>query len=337
VYDPGMTHSQSTRLVIFSRQLATMTTAGLPLVQAIAIIAEQSDSPEFRRMLEAVRDDIKGGAKFCDALAKHPDCFDSFYVNMCKSGDMGGNLDVILERLATYMEKHHAARRALLYQIKLPYLVSALAGAVGILLAGKCADALLASRPAAGGVILEALAWIWVSWWVPVLVLLFGAAGIAVVMLAPVSVPAAKFLLQVPVFGMVMRKMVVARFARILASGLSSGIPILDTIEIAARFVGNRYAGNLLLEARGKIREGESIAEPFQATGIFPPMVIQMISAGQETGKLTEMLFRIADFYDTEVDTFFDRGMTRGVCLTTGICLLVSGIVLVLFVAPLAG
>lgn len=337
MYDPGMPHYRSTQVVIFSRQLATMVSAGLPLVQAISIIAEQSDSPEWRKLLEAVRDDVQGGANFYEALAKHPDAFDSFYVSLCKSGDIGGNLDVILDRLAAYLEKTQWARRVILYQIKLPYLLSALAGAVGILLAGKCADALLASRPAAGGVILEALAWIWVSWWVPALAAVLAAAGIAVVMLAPTWVPAGKIILQVPVFGLVMRKMVVARFARILASGLSSGVPFLDTVEIAARFVGNRHVENLLLEARGKVREGEAIAGHFQATGIFPPMVIQMISAGQETGKLTEMLFKIADFYDTEVDTFFDRGMTRGVCLTTGICLLVSGLVLVLFVAPLAG
>jgi len=302
---------KSKDIVLFSRQLATMVSSGLALPQAIGIIAEQSDSKAFRGVLLQVRDDVTSGNSFPEALAKHPTAFNQLYVNMVKSGDIGGNLDIILDRLSGFLEKAEVLRNKVKAAMMYPIVITAVMLGVVVFL-------LIAVVPTFKDVFSSmgaqlpgpTLAVIFMSEFIQkqFMVLIGGsiAAGVAFNMFVKTEAGARSwdaFLLKLPVVGSLLRRIAVSRFARTLSTLLGSGVPILDGLEIVAKTAGNKIIEEAIFTARGKIREGEEIAAPLKATGVFPPMVIQMISAGQETGKLDAMLAKIADFYDQEVDT----------------------------------
>jgi type IV pilus assembly protein PilC len=302
---------KSKDIVIFSRQLATMVSAGLPLPQAIGIIAEQSDSKALRTVLLQVRDDISSGSNFPEALEKHPSVFSSLYVNMCKAGDTGGNLDVILERLSLFLEKSEALKAKIQAAMMYPIAIGVVAVGVVVFLMVKVIPSFKSvftsfgrELPTPTKILIATSEFMQSQWY---LMLGTVAAMIGVLAVARRTDAGARALdamaLKLPVVGDLMRKIVVSRFARTLGTLQGSGVPILSGLEIVAKTAGNKIIEEAILTARNKIREGEQIVTPLRATGVFPPMVLQMISAGEETGRLEAMLVKIADFYDAEVDT----------------------------------
>lgn len=301
-------------VVLFSRQLATMAAAGLPLVQAIGIIGEQAESKAFRAVLLQIRDDVSSGSNFPEALSKHPTVFESLYVNMVRAGDQGGNLDIILDRLSTYLEKASALQGKIKAAMMYPAAIAFVAAAVVVFLMVKVIPSFRdvfssfgAQLPLPTRILLgvsDVLQHDFPYIIGTVVGLFFGLTSFRRTEAGERITDG--IMLKLPVFGTLLRKFTVARFARTLGTLQKSGVPILDGLEIVAKTAGNKVIEAAILQARGKIREGEEIAAPLKATGVFPPMVIQMMSAGQETGKLDEMLIRIADFYDTEVDVAVD-------------------------------
>ena len=302
---------KSKDVVLFSRQLATMVSSGLPLPQAISIIAEQSDSKAFKAVLFQVRDDISSGSNFPEALGKHPTVFNDLYVQMAKAGDTGGNLDIILDRLSVFLEKAEALKNKINAALMYPIAIAVVASAVVVFLLVKVIPTFKEMFSSFGKELpMPTKILIGISEFLQAKIVLILAAlgaiiaGISAARRTPTGARMFDaFMLKVPVFGSLLRRVAVSRFARTLGTLQSSGVPILEGLEIVAKTAGNVVIEEAIFTARGKIREGEEIAAPLKATGVFPPMVIQMIAAGQETGKLDAMLVKIADFYDQEVDT----------------------------------
>jgi len=297
-------------VVIFSRQLSVMINAGVPIVQAMSIIGEQVENPYFGSVVKSIREDIEGGTAIADALSKFPDCFDTLYVNMTRAGELGGILDVILERLSTYLE----AAEELKGKVKSAMIYPS---AIVVILFGVTLFMLVFVIPAFKEVFegfgkelpLPTQILINLSDFLRAKIL-FVIGGIALVVVGGAkfykSDYGKKFLeprmLKMPVLGPVLVKTATAKFTRTFGTLVASGVPILSAMETVAKTAGNWAVEQAVMTAREAIREGEKIAEPIAASGIFPPMVTQMIKVGEETGNLDTMLTKIADFYDVEVD-----------------------------------
>ena len=299
------------RVAIFTRQFSVMLDAGLPLVQCLEILGEQEENRTFREIIQQVRSDVESGSNLADAMRKHPKAFDNLYVSMIAAGEAGGILDVILQRLATYIEKvvrlNSQVRSALIYPVSIIVIA---AGVVTIIL--------------------------WKV--IPVFAQLFAGLGGELPFLTRAVVGASNFLgrffpliivaifliitavkryhktergrrvidgltLKLPVVGMLVRKIAVARFCRTLATLTSSGVPILDGLEITAKTSGNAIVEDAIMAVRKSVEEGKTISGPLAETKVFPPMVVQMVNVGEQTGALDQMLAKIADFYEEEVDT----------------------------------
>jgi type IV pilus assembly protein PilC len=297
-------------VVIFSRQLATMQAAGLPLVSAIGIIADQTPSKGLKTVLTQVRDDVSAGVTTSEALAKHPSVFPPLYVNMVRAGEQGGNLDVILERLSTYLEKAEAMKGKIQSAMTYPIMIAVVASGVVVFLMVKVVPSFKEvfssfgkELPLPTQILIGLSDFLSVYWWTLILGLgaVFGGFSIAKKVETTAKIIDA-ILLKLPVMGDLMTKFSVARFSRTLGTLQKSGVNILEALDIVAKTAGNRIIEQAIMKARVSIREGEGISGPLKAQNIFPPMVIQMVNAGEETGKLDEMLIRIADFYDAEVD-----------------------------------
>jgi len=305
----------STRdIVIFTRQFATMINSGLPLVQALDILAEQSDNPALKEVTKAVVYDVESGHTLADALRKHPKAFTELYVNMVAAGEAGGILDTILLRLASFMEKNDALVRKVKGAMIYPAVIFSVAiGAIIILLifvipvfqdmfAGIGQQLPLPTRIVIGA---SDLLKHW--WWAMFLVAGGTAYGIKRYYDTPNGkLNIDKLMLRVPVLGDLIRKSAVSRFTRTLGTLIASGVSILDGLEITAKTAGNRVIHDAVMESRASIAGGETIAAPLQKSKVFPPMVISMIAVGEQTGGLDEMLSKIADFYDEEVDAAVD-------------------------------
>ena len=297
-------------VVIFTRQFSTMIDAGLPLVQGLTILAEQTENKTFQNVLKKVTKDVEGGASLAEALKKHPKVFDGLYVNLVAAGEIGGILDTILQRLAAYIEKAEKLKTRIKGAMTYPIIVVAIA------------------------VLVIAVILIFV---IPVFQEMFSSFGKALPVPTQIVVNMSDFLkgnihyvigafivfvfvfkkyrntkkgrkqtdalaLKLPVFGNLLKKTAVARFTRTLGTMISSGVPILDALEIVAKTSGNVILEEIIFEVRSSIAEGQTIAEPLSEADIFPRMVVQMISVGEATGALDTMLNKIADFYDDEVD-----------------------------------
>jgi type IV pilus assembly protein PilC len=297
-------------IVIFIRQFATMIDAGLPLVQCLDILSAQGDNPRLNEVLKDVKGHVEQGSTFSDALAKHPKVFDELFCSLIRAGEMGGILDTILNRLAIYIEKNVKLKR----QVKgaLTYPLSTLAIALGVcaLLLGYVVPTFESMFKDFGGD-LPALTALVISIsngfldWAPIIALGVGGIvwGCTYTYKHPKTKPYwHKFMLSVPVLGPVMRKIAVARFTRTLGTLLASGVPILDALDVVATSSGNVIVERAIRFSGEKIREGRTMAEPLAETGVFPPMVVQMIGVGEQTGALDQMLNKIADFYEEEVD-----------------------------------
>ena len=297
-------------IVIFTRQFSTMIDAGLPLVQGLGILADQAENPTFKNILRQINKDVEGGSTLAEAMKKYPKIFDELFVNLIAAGEVGGILDTILQRLATFIEKAEELKSKIKGALTYPIVVIAIA------------------------IIVIAVILIFV---IPVFQAMFADFGAALPVPTQIVVNMSNFLkshihyiigaiiaivflfkryrnskggkkttdnlsLKLPVFGDLLKKTAVARFTRTLGTMLSSGVPILDSLEIVAKTAGNVIIEEIIYDVRGSIAEGQTISEPLSETDIFPGMVVQMISVGEATGALDTMLEKIADFYDKEVD-----------------------------------
>ena len=297
-------------IVIFTRQFSTMIDAGLPLVQGLGILADQAENPTFKNILRQINKDVEGGSTLAEGMKKHPKVFDELFVNLIAAGEVGGILDTILQRLAAFIEKAEELKRKIKGALTYPIVVIAIA------------------------LIVIAVILIFV---IPVFEAMFKDFGSALPLPTQIVVNMSDFLkgnihyiiaalvaigflfkrysntvggrknvdnisLKLPVFGDLLKKTAVARFTRTLGTMLSSGVPILDSLEIVAKTAGNVIIEEIIYDVRGSIAEGQTISEPLSETDVFPGMVVQMISVGEATGALDTMLEKIADFYDTEVD-----------------------------------
>lgn len=297
-------------LAVFTRQFSTMLNAGLPLLTCLEILGKQTESQGLRRVLVEVRGDVEGGLSLADALRRQPKVFDNLYVNMVESGETGGALDVILMRLATYLEKTAALIRKIRGAMIYPAIITLVAiGAIAIMLLfvipifAKMFEGVGAELPAMTKLVMGMSAFLQI-WALPLVITLI--ALVTVINRWHKTESGARVLdpifLKVPILGDLQKKQSIARFSRTLSTLLSSGVPIIDALEITARSSGNSVVEDAILKARTSIKGGENIADPLSKTAVFPPMVTQMIAIGEASGGLDDMLSKVADFYDAEVD-----------------------------------
>ncbi len=301
----------SKRISIFTRQFSVMLDAGLPLVQCLEILAEQEEHQGFQAIINTVRTDVESGSSLAEAMRKHPKAFDNLFVNMVAAGEAGGILDIILQRLSTYIEKIVKLKSQVKAALVYPVTVILIAAGVVTIILWKV---------------------------IPVFAQLFAGLGSEMPFLTRMVIGASNFvgrffpfilivivalvfflrqyhktyrgrrvldgiLLKIPVIGMLLRKIAVARFCRTLGTLTASGVPILDGLEITAKTAGNAIIEDAVMSVRKSVEEGRTISEPLGDTKVFPPMVVQMINVGEQTGALDQMLSKIADFYEEEVDT----------------------------------
>jgi len=297
-------------IVIFTRQFSTMINSGLPLVQALDILAKQSENKALQEVTRAVVFDVESGHTVADALGKHPKAFSDLYVNMVAAGEAGGILDTILMRLATFMEKNDALVRKVKGAMIYPGVimsVAAVAICVLLIFVIPVFESMFASvglaLPLPTRVVIMASRFLKGYWWA----VLGGGAGAFFLLknyykTSNGKLAIDKLMLKAPVLGDVLRKSAVSRFTRTLGTLISSGVSILDGLEITAKTAGNRVIQDAIMASRASIAGGDTISAPLQKSQVFPPMVISMIAVGEQTGGLDEMLSKIADFYDEEVD-----------------------------------
>jgi type IV pilus assembly protein PilC len=298
-------------VMIFTRQFATMIEAGLPLVQCLDILARQSENKEFARVIGQVKTDVESGDSFADALRKHPRVYSDFYVNMVEAGETGGILDTILARLATYMEKAATLKSQVKGAMVYPAVIIGIAIIVVVFLLLYVIPVFADMFASFGGTLpaptrfvmfLSDLVKDYILYAIPLVgVLIWLFKRFYKTEKGRLMVDT--LLLKLPVFGPLIQKVAVAKFTRTLGTLVSSGVPIIDGLEITARTAGNKVVEGAVLSIISSIKEGQTIAEPLGRQAIFPPMVVQMIEVGENAGALDAMLNKIADFYDQEVDT----------------------------------
>ena len=301
-------------IVIFTRQFSTMIDAGLPLVQGLTILSEQMENKTFKNILKQVTRDVEGGSTLADAMRRHPKVFDNLFVNLIAAGEVGGMLDIILQRLASYIEKSQKLKSRIKGAMTYPLVVMAIAiivitvilvfvipvfedmfAGVGSALPAPTQFVVSLSRFMKGNIH-------------------FVIAGIIAAVFLLKQYRKSKggrkktdaIALKLPVFGPLLKKVAVARFTRTLGTMISSGVPILDALEVVAKTSGNVILEEVIFDVRSSIAEGQTIAEPLSESQLFPGMVVQMISVGEATGALDTMLGKIADFYEEEVDVAVD-------------------------------
>ena len=301
-------------IVIFTRQFSTMIDAGLPLVQGLNILAEQNPNPTFKNILRQLTKDVEGGSTLAEAMKKHPKVFDNLFVNLIAAGEVGGILDTILQRLATFIEKAEELKSRIKGALTYPIVVMAIAFiviAVILIFVIPVFQDMFSSfgsaLPVPTQIVVNMSDFMkgnihWIILAVIALVFAFKQYGSTKGGRKTIDT----WSLKLPVFGDLLKKTAVARFTRTLGTMMSSGVPILDSLEIVAKTAGNVVIEEIIYDVRGSIAEGQTIAEPLSENDIFPGMVIQMISVGEATGALDTMLEKIADFYDKEVDTAVD-------------------------------
>lgn len=297
-------------IVIFTRQFATMINSGLPLVQSLNILAAQTDNVRLKDVTRATVSDVEAGNTLADALGKHPTAFPQLYVNMVAAGEAGGILDTILLRLATFLEKNDRLIRKVKSAMIYPAVIFTVAGgAIALLLIfvipvfRTMFESVHMELPLPTRIVIGLSDFMRSYWWA----VLGGAAVAAFALRKFYDTPAGRrrvdgFMLAMPVLGDVLRKSAVSRFTRTLGTLVSSGVSILDGLEITAKTAGNTVIHDAIMASRASIAGGDTIAAPLEKSGVFPPMVISMIAVGEQTGGLDEMLSKIADFYDDEVD-----------------------------------
>ena len=302
-------------LTIFYRQFATMVNAGLTLVNSLDILTEQVENKALANNIKAVKSDVEAGSTLADAMAKYPQVFSELYISMVRAGEIGGVLDDILLKIADLMEKDFALRQKIKSAMSYPSFVAVAALLMSVFMLTFILPQFVGVFDTFGGE-LPALTRFFVTltvlfqkYWY--LFFLFLAALIAA-FLAYIKTPSGKlnydkFKLNAPIFGEISRKGAIARFTRILGTLIKSGVPILEALQVSSNAIGNLVISAAVLGAKTKIKEGQSISSPLAASGVFPPMVTQMIMVGEESGELEEMLVNVAKFYDEEVDRSVEK------------------------------
>ena len=338
---PGLGEKVKQRdVVIFTRQLATMIDAGLPIVQALDLLAQQTENKTFSGVLATLKHDVESGSALAESLAKHPAVFDELYTNMVSAGELGGMLDTILIRLAVYMEKavklKAKIKSAMIYPlsvISVAVLVTALLLVYVIPVFGEMFAGFGEEMPLPTQIAINlssvAIAYFWH--------MVAGVVGTIVSVRAYYRTERGRqmidgVLLRLPVVGDILRKTAVARFTRTLSTLVSSGVPILDSLAITGKTAGNKVVEKAVFAARQSISEGKTLADPLIKSQVFPPMVCQMVQVGETTGALDTMLSKIADFYDDEVDTAASNLTTLvepGVILFLGV--VIGGIIVSMY------
>ncbi|RMF95999.1 MAG: type II secretion system F family protein [Candidatus Schekmanbacteria bacterium] len=298
-------------IVVFTRQFATMIEAGLPLVQCLEILAAQSEKKPLRDILSVVKEDVESGSTFADALRKHPKVFDNLFTNMVEAGETGGILDNVLKRLASYIEKAQAlkskVKKASVYPIAILSVAFVVVAALLIFVIptfAKMFSDFGGELPPTTQMVINmshfAASWRGVA-------VFFGIVALIIAFKYYRGTKSGRLVtdrifLKLPIFGDIIKKSAVAKFSRTLSTLITSGVPILEGLDIVSRTSGNVVIGNAILETKQSIAEGKTIAEPLEKTDVFPAMVVQMIGVGEATGALDSMLAKIADFYEEEVD-----------------------------------
>lgn len=297
-------------LAVFTRQFSVMIDAGLPLVQCLEILSSQQENKAFARMLAGVRGSVEGGSSLANALRQHPKGFDDLYTNMVEAGESGGILDTILQRLSTYIEKAVKLKRSVQSAMIYPVAVVVIAAGVVALLLWKVVpifttlfNGLGVALPLPTRIVIALSHF--VGSFGPILIALLFLTGLGIrwyyhTLSGRMAIDAV--ILKVPVLGPVMRKIAVARFSRTLGTLITSGVPMLEAMDITSRTSGNAVVEKAIAQVRGAIEGGQTIVDPLRETGVFPNMVVQMIGVGEQTGALDSMLQKVADFYEDEVD-----------------------------------
>jgi type IV pilus assembly protein PilC len=297
-------------IVLFTRQLSTMITSGLPLVQSLDILGNQMEDANFRGIVREIKTKIEGGSRFADALRDFPQCFDELYVNLVVAGEEGGLLDNVLQRLSIYMEKSERLKKKV--KSAMIYPIAIIVVAIGVTLVlllfvipvfDKMFKEMGAELPLMTQIVVGLSNYIksYILYTIPVVVVVvYGFLRYYKTEGGRRKIDA--LILKLPLFGVLTLKASVARITRTLSTLLTSGVAILESLVICAKVAGNKVIEDALLVARARISEGKNMSEPLEQAGIFPPMVVQMVQVGESTGALDSMLGKIADFYDEDVD-----------------------------------
>lgn len=327
-------------LEIFTRQLSTMLSAGIPMLEALEILADQAESPGFRYCLETVVDDIRNGADLSRAMEPHKRVFSDIYVSMVRAGEVSGQIDIILTRLAEYLEAaahlRSEIKSAMTYPVVSLFLVFAIAGflMIGIVPSFKPVfESLEVELPGLTVVIMDMAFFLKAWWWALLIVGIVGWISLtAYAKTEPGGLMVDKVMLKMPVFGSLFKKVALSRFSRTFATLIKSGVPILGAMEIVSQTAGNRVISSIVDEARDSVKNGESLSEPFMNHSVFPPMVVRMMAIGERSGALDSLLEKISEFYDQQVETEV-RGLTSLIepIMIAVMGFVVGGIVLAVF------
>ncbi len=327
-------------LVVFSRQLATMVEAGVPLVQGLAILGEQAENPNMERVVAALHGDVEGGKSLSDALDKHKKVFSALFVSMVRAGESSGNLEEILDRLATYIEKTTTLQKKIKSALVYPIVVASMAGVITFAMMtwvipqfAEIFKSLNAPLPAPTRILISISDMLRSN----ILLVLGGMAGFFFLFRYLINTKKGRFWfdskkLKLPIFGPLLLKVAISKFTRTLSTLVKSGVPILSSLEIVGKTAGNTQIEQIVSEVRTSIKEGESISAPLAKKKVFPAMVVRMIAIGEETGELDKMLEKISDFYDVQVDTAVD-GLTSMIepLVIAFLGIVIGGIVIAMF------
>ena len=327
-------------LVVFSRQLATMIDAGIPLVQALGILSEQIDNRSLKNVVVTVRQDIEAGMSFCDALSKHPTVFSELFINMSRAGEASGMLDAVLDRLASYLEKTASLQRKVKSSLVYPAVVMIMAVLITAVLLLKVVPTFKGIFDMLGGrlplptVILIGISELVRKYFIFTVIFL---VILSIAFKKYISTPKGRFnfdsaQLKLPVLGTLFQKVAVAKFSRTFSTLVKSGVAVLNALEIVGKTSGNKVVEQAIGNCRTAVRDGEPIATPLSKSKVFPPLVCRMIGVGEQTGQLEKMLTKIADFYDDQVDAAV-TGMTSLIepLVIAFLGVIIGGIVIALF------
>lgn len=340
----GRKRVKNEHFVIYCRQFATLIRAGVTIVESTNILANQTDSKELKRVLQEVEQEIKGGTAFSDAVEKHPKIFPSLFSNMIRAGEMTGNLDETLERMASYFEKQHTLKKKIQSTLAYPVILSVLIVAVVIFLMVAIIpqftgiyESLGSDLPGITQFIISLSEFLQKSWWILLLV-----AALVIGILAYIYQTNDKFrysihvlLLRMPIFGNVLQKAAIARMTRTLSSLFSSAVPILQALDIVAKVVDNPVISKVVMDSKDSLEVGESLSEPLADHWVFPPLVHQMTAIGEQTGTLDYMLEKIADFYEEDVDRTVDTLRSLIEPLMIIVLALVVGLIVAAIMIPM--
>jgi type IV pilus assembly protein PilC len=305
-------------LALFTKQFSVMLDAGLPLIQCIELLADQQESPAFKQILNQVREDVEAGMTLSDAMKRHPKAFNTLFVNMIGAGEAGGVLDVILQRLSTFIEKEVKLKRSVISASVYPTIVSLVATVIVFIIMvwvvpvfASLFEGLNAPLPAPTRFVMAVSSYT-VTFSIPIIVLsVLSVIGFRYFYATPQGkLTVDDLILRLPVIGIVLKKLAIARFSLTLSTLLSSGIPLLDALEITANTAGNSFLEKVLLQVRKEVAEGKTIVDPLKKAKVFPAMVTQIVNVGEQTGELDQMLEKLAAYYEEESDAAIANLMT---------------------------